>query len=230
MDTLSAPTEAPDATIRIVVVDDHRTFAELLSFALEAESDLTCVAHAQSVEEGRTVVRRERPDVVLMDLQLPDGDGIDATVQILREDPQVRVLILTAHPNPTEMARAGAAGASGFLAKDGALDEVLTAVRTSSRGSLVLPSSVVAHFKDQPDDSGRASIPDAGLTPRELAVLRLLAEGKDPRAVARELGISLNTCRGYVKAVLAKLGVHSQLEAVVRASRIGLLNDGSGHV
>ncbi|MEZ5117613.1 MAG: response regulator transcription factor [Candidatus Nanopelagicales bacterium] len=230
MDATPARTAAPEATIRIVVVDDHRTFAELLSLALEAESDLTCVAHAQSVAEGRLAVRRERPDVVLMDLQLPDGDGIDATAQILREDPGIRVLVLTAHPNPTEMARAGAAGASGFLAKDGALDEVLTAVRTARRGHLVLPSSVVAHFRAQSDEPGRVSPPDAGLTPRELAVLRLLAEGKDPRAVARELGISLNTCRGYIKAVLAKLGVHSQLEAVVRASRIGLLSEGYRHV
>lgn len=215
----------PGEPLRILVVDDHRTFAELLSLALDAEPDLTCVGHATTAVEGVAAARRLRPDVVLMDLQLPDRDGISATAVLTREDARLRVLILTAHPSPTEMARAGAAGACGFLAKDGSLTEVLTALRTATRGSLVLPASVVAQFGPGGSAPGPPAV-DAGLTPRELDVLRLLGQGRDPRGISRDLGISLNTCRGHVKSVLAKLGVHSQLEAVVVASRTGLIQVG----
>jgi DNA-binding NarL/FixJ family response regulator len=218
---------AGSSVTRILVVDDHRTFAELLSFALDAEVDLACVGHATTATEGIAAARQLRPDIVLMDLQLPDRDGITAAGILTRELPSLRVLILTAHPSPTEMARAGAAGACGFLAKDGSLTDVLAAIRTATRGSLVLPPSVVARFA-----AGAADVPDArrpgdaSLTPRELDVLRLLGQGQDPRSIARDLGISLHTCRGHVKSVLSKLGVHSQLEAVVVATRTGLIQVG----
>ena len=122
------------------------------------------------------------------------------------------------------MIRAGAAGAAGFLAKDGSLDDVLSALRTARRGSLILPATVLAEFSRPgiPVAPG----PEATLTPRELEVLRLLGQGRDPRSIAKELGVSLHTCRGFVKSILAKLDVHSQLEAVVVASRRGLIHLG----
>lgn len=213
------------AVTRVLVVDDHRTFAELLSFALESQADMACIGHALTAAEGVDAVHRLRPDVVLMDLQLPDRDGISTAAGLVRDDPMLRVLILTAHPSPTEMARAGAAGACGFLAKDGSLKDVLHALRTATQGNLVLPRSVTESFAA---DSARAAggVAAAGLTPREIDVLHLLGRGRDLRSIARELGISLHTSRGHVKSVLSKLGAHSQLEAVVLATQAGLITVG----
>lgn len=216
--------EVDAAPMRVLVVDDHRTFAELLSLALDAEPDLECVGHAQTSAEALECAARLRPDVILMDLRLPDQDGISTTAELTSRDPDVKVLILTAHATSAEFSRAAAAGASGFLAKDGALTEVLTALRTAHRGSLVLPPTVVAAFSAS--TVPRPSGPATNLSPRELEVLRLMGRGQDPRAIAKQLGVSLNTCRGYVKSILAKLEVHSQLEAVVSASRSGLIRLG----
>jgi DNA-binding NarL/FixJ family response regulator len=207
--------------VRVLVVDDHRTFADLLARALAAEPGLECVAQAHTSAEAVVAVGQHRPDVVLMDLQLPDRDGIATTALLTASHPQLRVLILTAQAGPAEMARAAAAGAAGFLAKDGSLSDVLDAVRSAERGTLILPPSVTAGFAQHDGSLARSDNP--GLTPRELQVLRLLGQGRDPRGIARELGVSLNTCRGYVKSILAKLEVHSQLEAVVVGTRMGLI-------
>jgi DNA-binding NarL/FixJ family response regulator len=206
----------------VLVVDDHLTFAQLLSRALDAEPDLECVGHSLNAEEGVAAAIGLAPDIVLMDLHLPDRDGISATAELTTRDPEIKVLILTAHASPFEMSRAGAAGASGFLAKDGSLDDVLSALRTARRGSLILPAGVLAEFT-RPATPPHA---ESTLTPRELEVLRKLGQGLDPRAIAKDLGVSLHTCRGYVKSILAKLEVHSQLEAVVVASRTGLIQLG----
>jgi DNA-binding NarL/FixJ family response regulator len=214
----------PVRITKVLVVDDHRTFAELLSRALDAEPDLQCVGRASGASEAVDAVPRLMPDVVLMDVRLPDGDGISTTAELTRAFPDLKVLILTAHASETDISRAGAAGAAGFLAKDGSLSEVLDALRTARRGSLILPDGVLATVAAQ--GSRERSAPEWGLTPRELEVLRLLGDGRDPRAIAKELGVSLFTCRGYVKSIRAKLGVHSQLEAVVLATRSGLIRFG----
>jgi DNA-binding NarL/FixJ family response regulator len=215
--------ELPTLVTRVLVVDDHRTFAELLARALNAEPDLSCVGHALNAKDGIAAAQRLTPDIILMDLHLPDLDGISATAELTAQNPDLKVLILTAHASPVEMTRAGAAGASGFLAKDGALDDVLAALRTARRGSLILPAAVLAEFNHPQASSGS---PESTLTPRELEVLVLLGQGRDPRGIAKDLGVSLHTCRGYVKSILAKLNVHSQLEAVVVASRAGLIRLG----
>jgi DNA-binding NarL/FixJ family response regulator len=103
-----------DVVTRVLVVDDHRTFAELLSRALDAEGDLKCVGYAKDAAEARELVAELHPDIVLMDLEMPDQDGISATAELVRKHPDLKVLILTAHAGEREMARAGAAGASGF--------------------------------------------------------------------------------------------------------------------
>ncbi len=214
----------PTARTRVLVVDDHRTFAELLSRALDAEDDLVCVGHAQDSAEAIAAVDRLRPDVVLMDVHLPDRDGISTSAELVRDHPDLKILILTAHASLADVERAAAAGASGFLAKDGSLTEVLNGLRTARRGSLILPDGLLARLSAVVEQD--RSMLHWNLTPRELEVLRLLGHGRDPRGIAKELGVTLHTCRGYVKGVLAKLGVHSQLEAVVLATRTGLIRLG----
>lgn len=211
----------PSERARIVVVDDHRTFAELLSRALDAESDLECVGHAHDAKDAFTEVARLKPDVVLMDVRLPDRDGISTTAELITTYPALKVLILTAYASVADIQRAATAGASGFLAKDGSLSDVLDALRTVRSGSLILPEGLTARLSalGTRDEAMR----QWRLTPRELEVLRLLGLGHDPRAIAKELNVSLHTCRDHVKRVLSKLGVHSQLEAVVVAMRTGLI-------
>lgn len=218
------PRRMPVPITKVLVVDDHRTFAELLSRALDAEPDLECVGHASDSFEALAAVPRLMPDAVLMDVKLPDRDGISTTAELTRDFPHLKVLILTAHASQAEVSRAGSAGAAGFLAKDGSLCEILDALRTARPGSLILPDGVLAAIA--PRAGLDRTMAEWGLTPRELEVLRLLGDGRDPRAIARELGVSLHTCRGYLKSIRAKLGVHSQLEAVVLATRSGLIRFG----
>jgi DNA-binding NarL/FixJ family response regulator len=204
------------------VVDDHRTFADLLALALSDQPDLRCVGTAHSVDEGMALARSLRPDLVVMDVRLGDGDGIEATAELTAWRPETRVIVLTAHASQGLMERAAAAGACCLLPKDGSLDDMLAALRSARRDGFVVHPSLLKSLMGGP----RIPQPRAPqLTAREREVLRLLAEGRDARTIGRQLGISLSTCRGYVHSLLVKLDAHSQLEAVAIAKRQGLLHD-----
>jgi DNA-binding NarL/FixJ family response regulator len=204
---------------RVLIVDDQRSFAQSLEVVIDSQDDLRCVGIAATGLDAVDLVRREQPAVVLMDVGLPGIDGIEATKQVVQEYPEIVVIILTGIPDATVLARAAAAGAQAFLLKDSSVEEILGAIRASHRhGQIDVGSDALRRFVD---DEGTASIEE--LTQRELEVLGLLAEGRQPKEIARALGISLHTCRGYVKNVLAKLGAHSALEAVVLAHRRGLI-------
>lgn len=211
------------ALTTVLVVDDHQTFAELLADALDREEDLTSVGLATSAEEALVMVDELRPELVLMDVQLPGTDGIEATRQIVDRHPGTRVVVLTAHTDVHLVQRAADAGACAFLPKDGSLAEMLETVREARPGLFEFRPPV----HDVPAASPvapEAPDPRVGrLTPRELEVLGLMGEGLDVRTISRRLGVTEQTCRGYVKSVLAKLGVHSQLQAVVTAWRLGVL-------
>lgn len=228
---IGTDTRPPDGTgtltqQRVLVVDDHRTFAELLMMALAAEPDLECVGRASTAREAYRLVDELAPDLVVMDVQMPDIDGIEATRRLLSKRPDLRVVVLTAHTDPSYLVRAAAAGACAFLPKDGGLEEMLATLRSATQGMLVLQpdqlAALAAHRDPVPP--ARANNVDA-LTPREREVLELLAQGLDPRSISRLLGISLNTSRGHVKSLLAKLHAHTQLEAVVNARRLGILRE-----
>jgi DNA-binding NarL/FixJ family response regulator len=219
----TAGNEGP--TTRVLVVDDHVVFAQLVERALRQETDLTCIGTASSLSEARRMFTQLRPDVVLMDVRLPDGDGVDATTAVVAEDPDVRVVVLSAFIDASLMRRASLAGATALLAKDGDLDDLLHAIRASEPGSLAVNPKLLHQLVRE---SGRAA-PGPDLTQREREVLRMLADGSDLTVIAKEMSISVHTCRGHVKNVLAKLGVHSQLQAVVVAMRYGLIEPGMGH-
>ena len=219
---------------RILVVDDHRTFAELLTMALDSQTDLTCVGHAQTSQEAFRMVREVSPDLVIMDLQLGQEDGVAATRQLVHDHPGLAVVVLTAHADTRHLARAAAAGACAFVSKTGALEEILATIRAARPGQLLLDPellSALAVPANRPDgapaEEGGPARPTRviDVTPRERQVLELLGQGLDARVIARTLGISLHTSRGHVKSLLAKLHAHSQLEAVVNATRAGLLPD-----
>jgi DNA-binding NarL/FixJ family response regulator len=213
--------------IRILVVDDHRTFAELLELAFTWEDDLECIGTATNAADALERTEELLPDVVLMDVQLGDGDGIAATAELTRRFPRLRVVILSAFVNQAMIARAARAGACALLPKDGALVEMLQAVRSAPRGQFLVHPALLAGADTE---SPLSSAPVGVLTPRELQVLQLLGSGLGAQAIAAELGISVATCRGHVKNVLAKLGAHSQLEAVVIGTQHRLIQVGTGEV
>lgn len=216
--------DRPDGAVqsrRVVVVDDQRTFSELLALALDVQDDLECVGVALTKADALALVAEERPDVVLMDIQLPDGCGIEATRELKELHPDCDVLILTGRPDASLLARAADAGASGFLVKDHPLEVILTNLRRPGENTMRVEPATLAHLL-QADDRA-AGEPRVSLTQRELTVLGLLGEGIAPKQVAYRLGISLHTARGYVKSILRKLDSHSVLEAVVTAQRLGLL-------
>lgn len=215
------PAARAPAGTRVLVVDDHRTFSELLTLALATEPEFACVEHASTAAEATAAVARLRPHLVIMDVELPDLDGLSLTARLTAEDRELRVVVVTAHTDPQFVGRAAAAGACGFVPKNGSLDDMLRALRTARLGHMVVPPQLVASMTDSGVTPRRRALP--GLTPRERQVLELMGQGLHVGAIARRLGISLHTCRGYVKNVLAKLGAHSQLEAVITASQLGLV-------
>jgi DNA-binding NarL/FixJ family response regulator len=209
------------AVLRVLVVDDHCTFAELLTQAIDREPDLVSVGHATTGGGGVAMFDRLRPDVVLMDLQLPDIDGFVATAQIVAMSAGVRVIMLSAHVTASVVANAATSGACGFLPKDGHFADMLTTIRTATPGVLAVDPALVTRLIDQPPVT-RPTLARP-LSQRELAVLIHMADGRDVTSIAQVMSISSHTCRGHVKSVLSKLGAHSQLEAVIIAVRTGLV-------
>ncbi|GAB2606055.1 response regulator transcription factor [Kocuria himachalensis] len=205
------------ARTSILVVDDHTTFAELLTGALSQEPDLRSVGVADDVESSVRLCAALRPDVVVMDYHLSGGNGVTASARILRERPGTRIVMLTGDPTQHVLEAAASTGICAFLPKDGSLATLLETIRNARCGTMAVHPSLLAAPARRP----AAEVP--ALTQRELQVLRLMAEGHGVGANARLLNITPNTCRGYVKTILAKLGAHSQLEAVAAASRLGLL-------
>ncbi|MGY1703823.1 response regulator transcription factor [Geodermatophilus sp. SYSU D00697] len=207
---------------RVLVVDDHRTFAELLSGALAA-AGMDAIGTANSAAQAVAMAQDLQPDIVVMDIEMPRQDGLAATRRIREVAPQAVVAVVTAHRDPDWVVRAAQAGASAFIPKDGSLTEMIDVLSRVQAGQmLVAPSTFSGGATCAPPASPDRTAPPQ-LTRREQEVLDCLGRGMQVKAIARVLGITLETCRGYVKSLHAKLGVRSQLEAVVKAQQLGLL-------
>lgn len=224
---MSTTTDDVEATpLRVMVVDDHQTFADLLSLALSSEPDLQCVGTAGSAAEAVAMAAELRPDVVVMDIEMPRQDGLAATRRLREVVPDIVIVVVTAHRDPQWVLRATQAGASAFVPKNGSLPEMLDVLRRARIGGMLVAASAFGSAVATPEPA--ISAPKVELTQRERDVLHCLNRGMAPKAIARVLGISLHTCRGYVKSLLSKLGVSSQLEAVVTAQRLGLIDRSDG--
>jgi DNA-binding NarL/FixJ family response regulator len=204
---------------RVLVVDDHRTFTDLLVIALDGLEDIECVGQAHDAATTRELVQTLGPDAVVMDVELGPDDGIDLSAELLAEDDDLRIIVLTAHSSRSMIQRAAEAGVCAVLPKDGALPSVLHALRTARRDSFVVDPSLLHRLISASDGPA----PLTPLSDREQEVLALIAEGMDARRAARSLGISIHTFRGHVRSLLTKLDAHSQLEAVAIAKRGGYL-------
>jgi DNA-binding NarL/FixJ family response regulator len=212
---------AANALTRALIVDHHQMFGGFLASFVDDTPDIRIVDLVRNGRDGLEAARAHRPDVVLIDELLPDMHGTEAAASIKRELPETKVIMVTDLDNNSVLARAIEAGCSGFVSKDNAAEDVLTAIRATSAGGVFLPDRLVVALTTL--RSSRSGAP-YDLTVRELEVLNLLARGLAPAAIGIKLFISLNTARNHVHAVLVKLGAHTQLEAVAIALRESIVD------
>jgi DNA-binding NarL/FixJ family response regulator len=217
--TPAADTAADVTTI--LIVDDHRSFADLLSAALDTVPGMRCVGTASAAAEGVAKAAALRPSIVVMDIQMPRQDGLQATRQIREAVPETLVAVVTAHRDPDWVSRAAQAGASAFIPKDGSLAEMIDVLRNVRAGKMLVAPGAFRAASSVSADFPATNAPS--LTQRELDVLTYLGQGMPAKGIAKVLGITLHTCRGYIKSLHQKLGVSSQLEAVIKAQHLGLI-------
>jgi DNA-binding NarL/FixJ family response regulator len=202
--------------IKILLVDDHPVVREGLRGMLAAEEDLTVVAEAGGAAEAVAAVRAHEPDVVLMDLRMPGGDGVEATARVLAQRPAARVVVLTTYDTDADILRAVEAGAAGYLLKDASRAELAQAIRAAARGETVLAPSVAAKLVS------RMRSP-VELSRREIEVLRLVALGRTNAEIGRELLISEATVKTHLLRTFGKLEVSDRTAAVTVALERGIL-------
>ena len=209
---------------RVLLVDDHPLFLDGVRAALSGAEGLEVVGEAHDVASGLVMVTELRPDVVLMDLNLPDGSGIDATRAVLRSNPETRVLVMTMADEDDAVVAAMRAGARGYVVKGAGRAELIQSVQTVAAGGAVFSATVadrlVGYFADLAAHPGREIFPR--LSDREREVLELVARGHDNRRIARELFISDKTVRNHVSSLFTKLEVPDRAEAIRRARRAGM--------
>jgi two-component system response regulator NreC len=215
------------AKISLILADDHAVVRSGLRMLLEAQPDIEIVAEAESGRQAIDQVRAIRPDVVLMDIQMPDVNGIEATQRIKELAPETAVLVLTMHEDDQYFFEMLHAGASGYMPKRAAPDELVSAIRTVARGEIFLyPSLATRLVQDylRRADSGEQPLVYDDLTPREREVLVLIAEGLTNAEIADQLVISVKTVDRHRENIMRKLNMHSRIDLVKYAIRTGLID------
>jgi len=208
----SARTKKP---IRIVIADDHVAVREGLSAIINQEPDMTVIGEASTGRGAIEVWRKRRPDVALLDLRMPEMDGLHAIEAIRREDPTARIVVLTAFETDNEVARAVKAGAMGYVLKDATREELLDCIRIVSIGKRSISPLMATKLAE---DMSREK-----LSSRELEVLTLLARGKSNKEIGTILGIVETTVKSHLRRIFAKLNVLSRTEAIAAATWRGLV-------
>ncbi len=213
-------------SIRLILVDDHEVVRSGLRMLLASESDIEIVAEAGSGEEALELVQQHNPSVILMDIGLPDLSGIEATRMIKEQSPETAVVALTIHEDEEYFFRMLEAGASGYVPKRAAPEELITAIQVASKGEVYLyPSLATLLVKDYlvPGELGRSPQDLDGLTDREQEVLAHLADGASNAEIGETLSISPKTVARHRENIMHKLNLHSRVELVKYAIRKGII-------
>jgi DNA-binding NarL/FixJ family response regulator len=207
--------------IRVVVADDHGVLRDGLAGVISEQDDMEVVATAADGAEAVEICRSTSPDVVLMDLEMPVLDGIDATRAILAEQPAPSVLVLTSFSDRRRITRALEAGAVGYLLKDASADEVVRGIRTAAGGGSPLDPRAARSLLE----AQSAPDPLEGISPREREVLALLVDGMPNKLIARRLGISEKTVKSHLTSIFRQIGVTDRVQAILWVERHGLRSD-----
>ncbi len=214
-------------TTRILIADDHDIIRAGLRGILEGDPDCLVVAEAENGRQALELARQAQPDLVIMDVSMPDMDGIEATAAILRERPETRVLALSMHENREFLVKVLKAGASGYLLKIGAAKEITAAIRTLMAGRVYLSASmvdgVVKELVTRSEGDKDVPAPPA-LTPRQLEVLEQIVQGRSMKEIAFDLGLSVKTLEKHRTQLMARLGARTSAELTMVAVRLGLVD------
>lgn len=209
--------------VRVVIVDDHAMVRESITLALDRAPDLEVVGAAGSLAEARSVMAERCPDIAVVDYALPDGSGVELCDELRDRLPAVRCVILTADEGVEAVADAVSAGCAGFVHKSADLSELAAGLRRVHEGEALFDSETLAAAIRW---MTRPAGPRVDLTEREIEVLQLLAEGRSTLEISERFVLSHHTARNHVRNILAKLGARSQLEAVVIAADLGIVEVG----
>jgi DNA-binding NarL/FixJ family response regulator len=209
--------------IRILIVDDHQLFRDGLKALLQVAPDMAVAGEATTGREAIELAARLQPDVILMDLQMPDVDGIEATQHIVDTSPHIKLLMVTMFEDDDSVFAAMRAGARGYLLKGAKHDEMLRAIRAVANGEAIFSPTIAGRLMDF-FTAGQSTVPKdvfPELTPREREILALIARGRTNAHIAEELVISLKTVRNHVSNIFSKLQVADRAQAVIRAREAG---------
>jgi DNA-binding NarL/FixJ family response regulator len=202
--------------IRVIAIDDHPLLREGIAAVMQGEEDIELVAEGTSGKEAVDLFRLHRPDVTLMDLQMPDMNGIDAMTAIRSDFPNARFIVLTTYQGDVQALRALKAGASGYLLKNMLRKELLETIRAVHAGRKRIPPEIAAELADH--------VTDDALSDREVEVLRRVATGHSNKIIAAQLIVSEATVKGHMKSILSKLGANDRTHAVTIAMRRGFID------
>ena len=233
MSSTGLSTKKLSTAVRIAIVDDHDMAREGLREMLADVPDIEVIGEASNGREALGLCARLRPDIVLMDVRMPEMDGLLATSKLKQDHPEISVLMVTMHENPEYLFEALKAGAAGYVLKDASRQEVITAVRQVRNGESPLDQDLASRLLRRiASESASGSKPSGRetryrfdkLTRRELEVLGLLKEGMTNRQIAGALFVSPGTAKNHVEHIITKLGVSDRTQAVVRALEIGIID------
>ena len=222
----NARADVEESAIHVVIIDDHDLFRSGLTAMLRAEPRIEVVGQASRGTMGVRLAVELQPDVVLMDLCMPDMDGIAATRLILKESPATRIIVLTIASDALTVESALRAGVCGYVLKDGPITDTIAAVRAVAHGESWLSpraaSAALQNIRGRPGVTSGPEDPYAVLSPREIEILRLLAHGMENSEIASELSISPQTAKNHISSVLTKLGMTNRVKAATYAIRHGV--------
>ena len=211
--------------IRLLMVDDHRMFLEGLRILIEMESDIEVICECRNGADGVAMAARLQPDVVLIDINMPGLNGLEATRQILEQRPETGIIVLTMYREDAQVFQAIKNGARGYILKDVEMVEVVRAVRAIARGESIidphLTTRVLGEFKRMWQQN--ESHPHDGLTDREVAILRLIVDGCSNREIAVQLSFSEKTIKNYITVIFQKLQLSDRTQAAVYAVQHGIV-------
>ena len=215
----------PKTKIKVLLADDHHMVRAGIRQLLESASDIQVIAEAGDGEEAQTLIQKHKPDVAVLDIQMPKASGIEVTRWVRAQLPEIGVLILTAYDDEPYVMAVLQAGANGYVLKTASADELIQAVRDVHEGKSALDPAITRQLMSNLFKGTEKKIIDP-LTDRELDVLRLAAKGFTNKAIGVQLSISDRTVQGHLAHIFAKLQANSRTEAVMRGVSLGLISQG----